>query len=175
MNSDRIELNLIESGNGSEMNETDPYPYPDPVLEIFPLLRQPPSLLIIYCLGYSIVFLLGLFGNAFVVISVWLYPSLRNVTNYLITSLAMADLLILTLCLPSTLLNNLITGNSMLKNYLQYIWLWVSKPQERVQFIQLRVSIIQQRVPVAQRRVPITQQRVPITQKRVPVAQAMVQ
>ncbi|VDN55664.1 unnamed protein product [Dracunculus medinensis] len=72
--------------------------------------RHPPILLITYSIFYSAVFILGLFGNIFVVLSVVLHPQLRSSTDYLISSLAVADLLITLFCLPTTLLNNLLTG-----------------------------------------------------------------
>lgn len=49
-------------------------------------------------------------GNTFVVVSVVWNPSMRNITNYFITSLAVADLLIIIFCLPATLMNNILTG-----------------------------------------------------------------
>uniref|UniRef100_A0A0M3I1B2 G_PROTEIN_RECEP_F1_2 domain-containing protein n=1 Tax=Ascaris lumbricoides TaxID=6252 RepID=A0A0M3I1B2_ASCLU len=72
--------------------------------------RHPPSLLITYSAFYSAVFVLGLLGNVFVVLAVVLHPQLRSSTDYLISSLATADLLIILFCLPTTLLNNLLTA-----------------------------------------------------------------
>ncbi|VDN82314.1 unnamed protein product [Brugia pahangi] len=71
--------------------------------------RHPTLLIIIYSAFYSAVFLLGLLGNTFAVLSVILHPQLRSSTDYLISSLATADLLIILFCLPTTLLNNLLT------------------------------------------------------------------
>lgn len=45
-------------------------------------------------------------GNTFVVLAVVTNSSMRNITNYFIANLAIADLLIMLLCLPSTLMNN---------------------------------------------------------------------
>uniref|UniRef100_A0A8R1TW25 G_PROTEIN_RECEP_F1_2 domain-containing protein n=1 Tax=Onchocerca volvulus TaxID=6282 RepID=A0A8R1TW25_ONCVO len=72
--------------------------------------RHPTLLLITYSAFYSAAFLLGLLGNTFAVLSVILHPQLRSSTDYLISSLATADLLIILFCLPTTLLNNLLTG-----------------------------------------------------------------
>lgn len=77
-----------------------------------PLIRQPTHLLIIYCVAYGIIFIIGLAGNAFVVIAVTWNISMRNITNYLITNLAIADLLIIILTLPSTLATNIFYGKS---------------------------------------------------------------
>ena len=45
-------------------------------------------------------------GNTFVVLAVATNSNMRNITNYFIANLAIADLLIMLLCLPSTLMNN---------------------------------------------------------------------
>ncbi|VDN05993.1 unnamed protein product [Thelazia callipaeda] len=79
-------------------------------MEELDVTRHPTLLLIIYSTFYSAVFLLGFLGNIFVVLSVILHPQLRSSTDYLISSLAIADLLIIIFCLPTTLLNNLLTG-----------------------------------------------------------------
>uniref|UniRef100_A0A914CKW8 G-protein coupled receptors family 1 profile domain-containing protein n=1 Tax=Acrobeloides nanus TaxID=290746 RepID=A0A914CKW8_9BILA len=73
-----------------------------------PTFRQPLTASIIFSIAYLIVFVLGLIGNFFVVLAVALHPSLRTATDYLIFSLATADLLIILFCLPTTLLNNLL-------------------------------------------------------------------
>lgn len=79
-------------------------------MEYLDAFRQPWSLLIVYTTFYAAVFCVGLVGNTFVVLAVALHPSLRTTTDYLISSLALADLLIIIFCLPTTLLNNLLTG-----------------------------------------------------------------
>ncbi|KAE9549412.1 hypothetical protein FO519_007379 [Halicephalobus sp. NKZ332] len=72
-------------------------------------IRQPVPLFIAYSVFYSAVFVIGFIGNLFVVLSVALHASLRTTTDHLIFSLALADLFIILFCLPSTLLNNLLT------------------------------------------------------------------
>lgn len=53
---------------------------------------------------HSIVFLVGLVGNALVCIAVYRNHSMRTVTNYFIVNLAVADFLVLLLCQPFTVL-----------------------------------------------------------------------
>uniref|UniRef100_A0A1I8GC81 G_PROTEIN_RECEP_F1_2 domain-containing protein n=1 Tax=Macrostomum lignano TaxID=282301 RepID=A0A1I8GC81_9PLAT len=53
---------------------------------------------------FSIVVLLGLLGNALVIAVVAANSNMRSTTNILITSLAVADLLFITLCVPFTAL-----------------------------------------------------------------------
>ncbi|OAD62416.1 Orexin receptor type 2 [Eufriesea mexicana] len=54
--------------------------------------------------SHSIVFVVGLIGNALVCIAVYRNQSMRTVTNYFIVNLAVADFLVLLLCLPFTVL-----------------------------------------------------------------------
>uniref|UniRef100_A0A915DY20 G-protein coupled receptors family 1 profile domain-containing protein n=1 Tax=Ditylenchus dipsaci TaxID=166011 RepID=A0A915DY20_9BILA len=78
-------------------------------IESLESIRQPWSLVVVYSVFYLAVFVVGLVGNVFVVLAVVLNTNLRSATDYLISSLALADLLIILFCLPTTLLNNLLT------------------------------------------------------------------
>lgn len=53
---------------------------------------------------HSVVFAIGLIGNALVCMAVYRNHSMRTVTNYFIVNLAVADLLVLLICLPPTVL-----------------------------------------------------------------------
>ncbi|CAI4224546.1 unnamed protein product [Auanema sp. JU1783] len=79
--------------------------------EIIPLsfFRQDITVVIVYSVFYGLVFIIGLLGNVFVVLAVVSHAQLRSTTDYLISSLALADLLIILFCLPTTLLNNILT------------------------------------------------------------------
>ncbi|KAG8180147.1 hypothetical protein JTE90_023356 [Oedothorax gibbosus] len=50
------------------------------------------------------VFVVGLIGNALVCVSVYRNHSMRTVTNYFIVNLAVADFLVILICLPPTVL-----------------------------------------------------------------------
>ncbi|XP_058792094.1 orexin/Hypocretin receptor type 1-like [Phymastichus coffea] len=50
------------------------------------------------------VFVIGLVGNALVCLAVYRNHSMRTVTNYFIVNLALADLLVIIVCLPPTIL-----------------------------------------------------------------------
>ncbi|XP_064486881.1 orexin/Hypocretin receptor type 1-like isoform X1 [Ornithodoros turicata] len=50
------------------------------------------------------VFVVGLVGNALVCIAVYRNPSMRTVTNYFIVNLAVADFMVILVCLPPTVL-----------------------------------------------------------------------
>lgn len=72
-------------------------------------LRHSPIVSSFYCLAYTLVFVLGIVGNSFVVAVVFRSPRMRTVTNYFIVNLALADILVLLFCLPTTLIANLFT------------------------------------------------------------------
>ena len=55
---------------------------------------------------YLAVFVLGLVGNALVCFVVWYDRQLRTVTNLFIVNLAVADLVIIVVCLPPTVLGD---------------------------------------------------------------------
>jgi len=63
-----------------------------------------------YSLFYAVVFIAGLVGNAFVVLAVLSNANLRSTTDYLISSLAMADLLIIIFCIDSSTLHFMKVG-----------------------------------------------------------------
>lgn len=71
------------------------------------LYRHSPGVTIAFIIGYLAVFLIGLIGNSLVIAVVIRSPRMRNVTNYFIVNLAVADMLVITLCLPATLMANI--------------------------------------------------------------------
>uniref|UniRef100_A0A4X2KVA7 Neuropeptide Y receptor type 2 n=2 Tax=Vombatus ursinus TaxID=29139 RepID=A0A4X2KVA7_VOMUR len=58
---------------------------------------------VVLILAYCTIILLGVIGNALVIHVVIKFKSMRTVTNFFIANLAVADLLVNTLCLPFTL------------------------------------------------------------------------
>lgn len=53
---------------------------------------------------HAVVFIIGLIGNALVCIAVYRNHSMRTVTNYFIVNLAVADFMVILICLPPTVL-----------------------------------------------------------------------
>ncbi|KAH3863295.1 neuropeptide SIFamide receptor-like [Dreissena polymorpha] len=76
----------------------------------YELLKQPPYMILVYALTYGLVFVFGLLGNTFVVAVIYREPSMRNVTNYFILNMAVADLMVVLLCVPITFLLSIFTG-----------------------------------------------------------------
>ncbi|XP_076462821.1 orexin receptor type 2-like [Babylonia areolata] len=55
---------------------------------------------------YALTFFVGLVGNFMVCFAVWRNPNMHTVTNVFIVNLALGDFLVLLLCLPPTLVQN---------------------------------------------------------------------
>jgi len=78
----------------------------------YELIKQPTHMVVIYTLAYAAVFLLAVVGNVLVISVVFSNSSMHTVTNYFIVNLAVADLLVGLLCLPISLVANLLSGNN---------------------------------------------------------------
>uniref|UniRef100_A0A8C5NCY9 Neuropeptide Y receptor type 2 n=1 Tax=Gouania willdenowi TaxID=441366 RepID=A0A8C5NCY9_GOUWI len=65
------------------------------------------SVQVVLILAYSTIIVLGVLGNSLVIYVIYRFKTLRNVTNFFIANLAIADLLVNTLCLPFTLVYTL--------------------------------------------------------------------
>ncbi|BES92410.1 Serpentine type 7TM GPCR chemoreceptor Srsx [Nesidiocoris tenuis] len=85
------------SSDPSSTNVTIPYLY----------YRHTVAMTVVYCIAYLIVFVVGLVGNIFVIMVVYRSPRMRNVTNFFIVNLAVADILVVVFCLPATLMGNI--------------------------------------------------------------------
>lgn len=58
---------------------------------------------VLICIHF-VVFIIGLIGNALVCMAVYRNHSMRTVTNYFIVNLAVADFMVILICLPPTVL-----------------------------------------------------------------------
>ncbi|XP_035825968.1 QRFP-like peptide receptor [Aplysia californica] len=85
---------LLVVANASDDYSDYYYNYDDSVSYI-PLTELIPN-----ALGYGLTLVLGLTGNLLVIISVAKYRRMHNVTNIFLLSLASADLLLVTACVP---------------------------------------------------------------------------
>lgn len=75
-----------------------------------PLLKQTLPVTVLLSVAYSVVFLLAVVNNSLVVTIIYRNPQMRNVTNYFLANLAIADITVSLLVLPITLLSNIFTG-----------------------------------------------------------------
>ncbi|XP_039301466.1 neuropeptide SIFamide receptor [Nilaparvata lugens] len=76
-------------------------------------LRYSVVLTVVFCVAYLLVFCVGVVGNFAVVAVVCRSPRMRTPTNLFIANLACADLLVNIICLPFTLISNIMTAWTM--------------------------------------------------------------
>ncbi|XP_046871927.1 neuropeptide FF receptor 2a [Hypomesus transpacificus] len=69
-----------------------------------------PSIAAIFIVSYLLIFLVCMVGNGVVCFLVLRSKNMRTVTNLFILNLAVSDLLVGIFCMPTTLLDNIITG-----------------------------------------------------------------
>ncbi|KAI3371942.1 hypothetical protein L3Q82_006815 [Scortum barcoo] len=69
-----------------------------------------PSTAAIFIVSYLLIFLVCMVGNGVVCFIVLRSKNMRTVTNLFILNLAVSDLLVGIFCMPTTLLDNIITG-----------------------------------------------------------------
>lgn len=82
-----------------------------------PMFRHSLSVTVLYCVSYILVSLMGVIGNSFVVAVVIRSPRMRTVTNVFIANLAVADLLVNIIVLPTTLIGHLFSGKLVKSDY----------------------------------------------------------
>ncbi|XP_076629808.1 orexin receptor type 2 isoform X1 [Colletes latitarsis] len=85
----RMERNAANCTNCRNVTSTDIYPK----FSVWVLI-----------VSHSIIFVVGLVGNALVCIAVYRNHTMRTITNYFIANLAVADFLVLILCQPFTVI-----------------------------------------------------------------------
>ncbi|XP_042227427.1 prolactin-releasing peptide receptor-like [Homarus americanus] len=76
-------------------------PWDNTTSQVYNILNYPTTQAIFY-IEYLTIFLLGVFGNCLVCYVVFRNKSMQNVTNYFITNLALADILLCVLAVPFT-------------------------------------------------------------------------
>lgn len=84
----------------------------DTNMTFFPYYQHSLFVAASYILAYFLIFLLCMVGNILVCLIVMENRRMRTITNLFILNLAISDLLVGIFCIPTTLVDNLITGNS---------------------------------------------------------------
>lgn len=87
-------------------------------ITFFPYYQHSMYVAASYILAYLFIFLLCMVGNILVCLIVLENRRMRTVTNLFILNLAISDLLVGIFCIPTTLVDNLITGNILSSPYL---------------------------------------------------------
>ncbi|GJQ82418.1 hypothetical protein Trydic_g11833 [Trypoxylus dichotomus] len=81
--------------------------------------------------SHILVFVIGLVGNALVCIAVYRNRSMRTVTNYFIMNLAIADFLVILICLPPTVIWDVTST-----------WFFGNVACKVVLYLQVRIALI---------------------------------
>ncbi len=104
----------VENGHNVSVNHTSSpaYPYPDVTYVNFYL--HEPLVSAIFIVSYLLIFIVCMVGNGVVCFIVLRSKNMRTVTNLFILNLAISDLLVGIFCMPTTLVDNIITGKGNL-------------------------------------------------------------
>lgn len=81
---------------------------------ILPYYRHSTAMALSYILSYILVLLLCVGGNGLVCLVVLRNRNMRSVTNLFILNLAISDLLVGVFCVPTTLIDSLISGEHLM-------------------------------------------------------------
>ncbi|KAK7933304.1 hypothetical protein WMY93_004200 [Mugilogobius chulae] len=92
---------LINSSLDSDVNVTN--------ITFFPYYQHTMSVAATYIVAYFFIFVLCMVGNILVCLIVLKNRRMKTVTNLFILNLAISDLLVGIFCVPTTLVDNLIT------------------------------------------------------------------
>ncbi|XP_078577736.1 neuropeptide FF receptor 2-like [Branchiostoma floridae x Branchiostoma japonicum] len=74
------------------------------------MLKQTVPVITVLGISYFLTFASSIIGNILVILVVLKIPRMRTVTNYFILNLAVSDILVAVLCMPFTLVDNIIRG-----------------------------------------------------------------
>lgn len=108
---DSLENNLTQPyDNWTFYNSSTERSTPRNITYVGFYLHQP-STAAIFIISYLLIFLVCMVGNGVVCFIVLRSKNMWTVTNLFILNLAVSDLLVGIFCMPTTLLDNIITGN----------------------------------------------------------------
>ena len=106
-----LENNLTQlNDNWTLYNSSVEYVIPRNNITYVGFYLHQPSTAAIFILSYLLIFLVCMVGNAVVCFIVLRSKNMWTVTNLFILNLAVSDLLVGIFCMPTTLLDNIITG-----------------------------------------------------------------
>ncbi|XP_033979321.1 neuropeptide FF receptor 2-like [Trematomus bernacchii] len=97
----------LNPSNSSRLKE-NPSSYQN--ITFVDLYLHTPSVAAIFTVSYLLIFLVCIMGNVVVCFIVMRNKNMRTVTNLFILNLAISDLLVGIFCMPTTLVDNIITG-----------------------------------------------------------------
>lgn len=99
----------LDPSNGSWANASESYLLKENYTFLAYYQHSSP-VAVMFILAYTFIFLMCMIGNILVCFIVVKNRQMRTVTNMFILNLAISDLLVGIFCMPTTLVDNLITG-----------------------------------------------------------------
>ncbi|XP_030636585.1 neuropeptide FF receptor 2 [Chanos chanos] len=103
---------LLEAPPSSQNStaESSPLPFPQLNVTYVEFYLHEPYVAATFIVSYLLIFLVCMVGNGVVCFIVLRSKNMRTVTNLFILNLAISDLLVGIFCMPTTLVDNIITG-----------------------------------------------------------------
>ncbi|KAL6465565.1 hypothetical protein MHYP_G00256980 [Metynnis hypsauchen] len=105
-----MNFTFVDDENWTLPNVTKEYVVPRSNITYVGFYLHQPSVAAIFIVSYLLIFLVCMVGNGVVCFIVLRSKNMRTVTNLFILNLAVSDLLVGIFCMPTTLLDNIITG-----------------------------------------------------------------
>ncbi|CAM4539202.1 unnamed protein product [Leuciscus chuanchicus] len=105
-----LNFTLVDDGNWTFLNGSGEFFLPQNNITYVGYYLHQPSVAAVFIVSYLLIFLVCMVGNGVVCFIVLRSKNMRTVTNLFILNLAISDLLVGIFCMPTTLLDNIITG-----------------------------------------------------------------
>lgn len=102
-----------ESPNPSNSSSLQENPLTNQDITYVDFYLHKPSVVAVFTVSYLLIFVVCMVGNGVVCFIVLRSKNMRTVTNLFILNLAISDLLVGIFCMPTTLVDNIITGQDI--------------------------------------------------------------
>ncbi|XP_037389544.1 neuropeptide FF receptor 2 [Pygocentrus nattereri] len=110
LNSSAFSVSPLENHENSSLDSSLHHLFPGPNITYVDFYLHEPSVSAIFIVSYLLIFIVCMVGNGVVCFIVLRSKNMRTVTNLFILNLAISDLLVGIFCMPTTLVDNIITG-----------------------------------------------------------------
>ncbi|KAI4875721.1 hypothetical protein NFI96_005574 [Prochilodus magdalenae] len=105
-----VSVSTLEDYGNNSLDSSLYHSFPVPNVTYVDFYLHEPSVSAIFIVSYLLIFVVCMVGNGVVCFIVLRSKSMRTVTNLFILNLAISDLLVGIFCMPTTLVDNIITG-----------------------------------------------------------------
>lgn len=113
-------FSTVENVYNFSVNSSSSRPYRYPNVTYVDFYLHEPLVSAIFIVSYLLIFIVCMVGNGVVCFIVLRSKNMRTVTNLFILNLAISDLLVGIFCMPTTLVDNIITGKCRLAVVTKY-------------------------------------------------------